>query len=150
MTVIAMESNGHAINFGNDINLNSPNSDPIIDFSQLLNSPEEASFSSSVFINKNRRKDADSDDELLPLDMRIPLGSTDNILEDNTEQENYGYIIVSRFYGISQFYNSLLLLLLYVCAVYICSCILECDLAGILKVFFSTCSLNFSMFHYQM
>lgn len=114
MTVIAMESNGHGINFGNDTNLNSPNSDPIIDFSQLLNSPEEASFSSSIFINKNRRKDADLDDELLPLDMRIPLGPTDNILEDDTEQENYGYIIVSRFYGISQFYNSLLLLLLYV------------------------------------
>lgn len=101
MTVIAMESNGHSVNFGNDTNLNSPNSDPIIDFSQLLSSPEEASFSSSIFVNKNRRKDSDLEDELLPLDMRIPLGSTDNILEDDTEQENYGYMIICRLCGIS-------------------------------------------------
>ena len=95
MTVIAMESNGR-INFATDTNLNSPNTDPIvdIDFSQLLSSPEEASYSNSIFNNKNRLKDAESDDELLPLDMRIPLGTADSLLEDNIEQENYGYIII--------------------------------------------------------
>lgn len=94
MTVMEMENCGRS-GFGNDLNgnlMNSPYSDPVIDFTQLLHSPEESVYNNSIFPDENRRKDNEFDDDrhVLPLDMRISFDSTDSLHVNDTEQENYG------------------------------------------------------------
>lgn len=96
MTVMAVDNNSR-LSFENDSNGNvgSSYADSLsFDFTQLINSPEESVFTNFIFPNKSRRKDVESDDDqdLLPLDMRISYGSTDNILKNDSEQENYGYV----------------------------------------------------------
>lgn len=89
MTVMALDD-GDGLSYTNELNRNMISSYPdstAIDFTHLLSSPEESEFSPSIFPNKNKVTEFD---DHLPVDMRIPFGSTDSNHEHDIEQENSG------------------------------------------------------------